>query len=82
MLNLAPIIFIDEGFSQVSSQYIEPLLQFIEELANMKEFIFVLVTHDTRLMYRAVQTYEVENGVVTKVERRVPDGQKAEKVSS
>lgn len=82
MLNLAPIIFIDEGFSQVSSQYIEPLLQFIEELANMKKFIFVLVTHDTRLMYRAVQIYEVENGVVTKVERRGPDEQKAEKVSS
>ena len=82
MLNLAPIIFIDEGFSQVSSQYIESLLQFIEELANMKKFIFVLVTHDTRLMYRAVQTYEVENGVVTKVERRGPDEQKAEKVSS
>lgn len=70
MLNLSPIIFIDEGFSQVSSQYIEPLLQFIEELAVMKNFIFVLVTHDTRLMHRAVRTYEVEEGVITKIDRR------------
>lgn len=78
MLKLAPIIFIDEGFSQVSSQYIEPLLQFIEELANMKKFIFVLVTHDTRLMHRAVRTYEVNEGVVTKIERRTEDNEKRE----
>lgn len=70
MLNLSPIIFIDEGFSQVSSQYIDPLLQFIEELASMKNFIMVLVTHDTRLMHRAVRTYEVDEGVVTRIERR------------
>lgn len=67
MLDLPPILFVDEGFSQVSSQYVNPLLQFINELADVKDFIFVLVTHDSRLMQCAVHTYEVNDGVVTKV---------------
>lgn len=70
MLNLAPIIFVDEGFSQVSSEYITPLMKFIEELAETKKFIFVLVTHDERLMNGAVRTYKVETGVVTRVEKK------------
>lgn len=74
MFNLSPIIFIDEGFSQVSSQYIDTLLQFIDELANTKEFIFVLVTHDNRLMHRAVRSYEVDDGVVKRINSGEQDG--------
>ena len=63
--NLSSILFIDEGFSQVSSRYIEPLMLFINELAKSKDFIFVLITHDDRLKSKASRTYVVDNGGVT-----------------
>lgn len=66
-LNQATVLFCDESFSQVSSQYIDPLIQFINELARSKEFIFVLVSHDTRLIPYAKKTYEVESGKVKEV---------------
>ena len=56
---------LNEGFSQVSSRYIEPLMLFINELAKSKDFIFVLITHDDRLKSKASRTYVVDNGGVT-----------------
>lgn len=64
MLNLAPIIFVDEGFTQISSRYIDPFLKFIKELAEKKDFIIVLVSHDERLIPFADRLYEVSNGEV------------------
>ena len=63
-LKQANIMFCDESFSQVSAQYIDPLIQFINELADTKKFIFVLISHDNRLIPYAKRTYEVTAGNV------------------
>lgn len=59
---LSPIIFLDEAFTQLSDKYIVYLKMFIEDLAKRLGFIFVLITHDERLMHNAAKTYEVEGG--------------------
>jgi hypothetical protein len=59
---LSPIIFLDEAFTQLSDKYIIYLKMFIEDIAKRLGFIFVLITHDERLMHNAVKTYEVEGG--------------------
>lgn len=69
VLNQANIMFCDESFSQVSSQYIDTLVQFINELADTKEFIFVLISHDSRLIPYARKTYKVTSGVVSEVKK-------------
>ena len=61
---LSPIIFIDEGFSNLSLQYIPYLRSLLTSLKEEYGFIFVLVSHDPRLIDIADQTYEVKNGEV------------------
>lgn len=60
--NLSPILFIDEGFSAISSQYICCLKSLLCSLKDKYGFIFVLVAHDTRFIDLADKTYEVRNG--------------------
>lgn len=71
LLNQAPVIFLDEQLSQVSSEYIPTLMAFIKELSDKKNLIVVLVTHDQRIMQYADKTYLVEDGVVSEVKRNV-----------
>jgi DNA repair exonuclease SbcCD ATPase subunit len=59
--NAEHIIFVDEGFSQVSSKYIPYLMAFLEELAEKKDLIVVLITHDDRLVPYAKRVYEITN---------------------
>lgn len=61
---LSPIIFIDEGFSAISNQYIPYLRSLLTSLKEEYGFIFVLVSHDPRFIDIADQTYEVKNGEV------------------
>ena len=61
---LSPIIFIDEGFSNLSLQYIPYLRSLLTSLKEEYGFIFVVVSHDPRLIDIADQTYEVKNGEV------------------
>ena len=61
---LSPIIFIDEGFSNLSLQYIPYLRSLLTSLKEEYGFIFVLVSHYPRLIDIADQTYEVKNGEV------------------
>ena len=63
-LKQANIMYCDESFSQVSSQYIDSLIAFIDELAKARGFIFGLISHDTRLIPHAKRTYEVVSGEV------------------
>lgn len=63
-----PIIFIDEGLSQISSQYVGPFMGLIGELAEKNNFRILLITHDTRLMGYANKSYEVKNGLVKEIE--------------
>ena len=61
---LSPIIFIDEGFSNLSLQYIPYLRSLLTSLKEEYGFIFVLVSHDLRLIDIADLKYEVRNGEV------------------
>lgn len=69
-LNQSKIMFVDEGFSQISSRYIDSLIEFIRELSRSKGFIFVLVSHDERLIPFANKLYEVSEGKVKEIEKR------------
>ena len=61
---LSPILFIDEGFSALSSQYIPYLRSLLTSLKDEYGFIFVLVAHDVRFIDIADIKYEVKDGEV------------------
>lgn len=60
-----PVIFLDEAFGTLSSQYVPYLKTLIDELASKYGFIFVLITHDTRFISIADKTYLVDKGNVS-----------------
>lgn len=62
--NLAHILFIDEAFSALSSQYLPYLRSLLTSLKEEYDFIFVLIAHDERLIEIADSTYEVKDGEV------------------
>lgn len=61
---LSPILFIDEGFSALSDQYIPYLRSLLNSLKEEYGFIFVLIAHDLRFIQIADLRYEVHNGEV------------------
>lgn len=56
------IIFIDEGFTQVSSIYIPYLMGLLQEMSEKNGLKILLITHDPRIMSYADKTYEIEDG--------------------
>lgn len=64
VLGQSPVLFMDEALSQVSSEYISTLMAFIKELAETKNLIIVLISHDERYMNYADKTYMVNDGDV------------------
>lgn len=60
---LEPILFVDEGFSQVSSQYLPNLFSIIQEVTKKNGLKLLLVTHDTRILKYADRRYEIQNGI-------------------
>lgn len=62
--NLAHILFMDEAFSALSSQYIPYLRSLLKSLEEEYNFIFVLIAHDTRFIDIADTTYEIKDGEV------------------
>ena len=63
-----PILFLDEAFGNLSSQYLPYLKSLIVSLTNKYGFRFVLITHDERLMEMADRTYKVRLGAVQLVD--------------
>lgn len=63
-----PILFLDEAFGNLSSQYLPYLKSLIVSLTNKYGFRFVLITHDERLMELADRTYRVRLGDVKLVQ--------------
>lgn len=57
-----PILFIDEGFSQLSTQYIPYFMGLLDEMASKSHLKILLITHDPRMMSYADKTYEVVAG--------------------
>ena len=62
-MNYEPILFVDEGFSQVSSQYLPNLFSIIQEVTKKNGLKLLLVTHDTRILKYADRRYEIQNGI-------------------
>ena len=63
-------MFLDESFSQLSDIYIPYLKEFLNQLADKMGFIFVLVSHDSRLVYGAKKTYLMENGEASLIDEK------------
>ncbi len=61
---LSPVMFVDEGFSAISSNYLPYLKSLFNNLRDKYGFIFVLVAHDIRFLDLADKMYEVKNGEV------------------
>lgn len=61
---LSPILFADEAFSALSQQYIPYLRSLLISLKEQYGFIFVLVSHDNRLIDISDNTYLVQDGEV------------------
>lgn len=61
----ANILFIDEGYNRISSQYMDRFLQFAAMLCEEKKMALVLITHDDRVLPYADHTYIVADGTVT-----------------
>lgn len=59
-LNLAPVLFLDESFSFVSEQYVEPTARLLRELADTLGVTLVLVTHHKGYLSYATRAYEAE----------------------
>ena len=64
------MILLDESFSQLSDVYIPYLKEFLNQLSDKMVFIFVLVSHDSRLVYGARKTYLMEEGVATQIDEK------------
>ena len=58
----APILFVDEGFTQLSSQYIPYLMGLLQELSEKNGLKILLISHDPRLISHADKVYSIEDG--------------------
>lgn len=64
-LKLSPIITLDEGLSQLSTDYLPGLFEFFEKLKEQKKYIFILISHDPRFLEFANRIYQVNSGTYT-----------------
>ena len=64
MYGLRPFIVIDEGFTNISSRYIENFFRFLKYLHTEMGFTFLMVNHDPRFFPYFDKTYEVVAGDV------------------
>jgi len=58
-------LVVDEGLFAVSTRYIENLFSFLDHL-QAEGFVFLIVSHDPRVMAYGNSVYRVDNGTVTK----------------
>lgn len=72
-----PILFIDEGLSQVSSDYVPRVFDLLNELAEKNDLKILLVTHDTRFetLDSVKNHYVVDNGRVRDITERKDIGE-------
>ena len=64
------ILFLDEKSSALSDQYVSRFFEFLKKFSEDSNhpFVLVLISHDTRFMDYADQTYLVSDGNIQKVE--------------
>ena len=61
------VLFLDEKMSALSSQYVPYLFEFIHRICEERNFILVLITHDSRFMDYGDRTYLVSDGVIRQI---------------
>lgn len=67
------VLLLDEKYSQVSAQYVPYFMTFLKKFTEEKNFIIVLVTHDTRFMDYGDRVYVVADGNVKREDAYVED---------
>lgn len=75
--NQARILFLDEALAKVSELYLPKVMEFFSQLAQDLGFIFVIVTHDEKIMSYAKTYYLVSNGAVLN-KATVQEGEQSE----
>lgn len=58
-------LFLDEQFSQISSQYIDSFMKFIKTLCSETGLSIVLITHDNKFMKYGDRVYTADRGKFT-----------------
>lgn len=58
-------LFLDEQFSQISSQYIDSFMEFIKTLCSETGLSIVLITHDNKFMKYGDRVYTADRGKFT-----------------
>ena len=59
------LLFLDEQFSQISSQYIDSFMEFIKTLCSETGLSIVLITHDSKFMKYGDRVYTADRGKFT-----------------
>lgn len=62
------VLLLDEKYSALSEHYVPRFFEFLKNMAEAKNMIVVMITHDNRFMDYADNIYMVNMGNVTKVE--------------
>ena len=63
-------LFLDEQFSQISSQYIDSFMEFIKTLCSETGLSIVLITHDSKFMKYGDRVYTADRGKFTLQENK------------
>ena len=58
------VLLLDEKYSALSAQYVPYFMEFLKKFTEERDFIIILVTHDTRFMDYGDKTYIVADGVI------------------
>jgi DNA repair exonuclease SbcCD ATPase subunit len=63
------ILILDEKYSNVSVEYTPKFFEFMHKMADEKDFIILMVSHDERFVQYADRIYQVSKGFVTRLTR-------------
>ena len=65
------ILLLDEKYSTLSSSYVQRFFEFLKKLAEEKDMIIVMITHDERFMVYGDKTFMINDGKLVNVEQIV-----------
>jgi DNA repair exonuclease SbcCD ATPase subunit len=71
---LPPVVFLDESFGAISESYVQTLMVFMHKLVDLKDFHFVLITHDPRVLPYVDRSYRIRDGVAVRLEVSKQEG--------
>lgn len=69
------VLILDEKYSALSAAYSQRFFEFLHKLAEERDMIFVMITHDPRFMVYAKRTFLVNDGKLVKVEQETSENE-------